>query len=83
MSGFEITCVNKDQRGQIIRLGVVGWTLTPREAVVKVISQQLRLYVRVENHLFDVGVRGEGFAAYLVIEPEGLALAGVAEVPSC
>lgn len=83
MSGFEITCVNKDQRGQIIRVGGGGWTLTLREAVVKVISHQLRLYVRVDNHLFDVGVRGEGFAAYLVIEPEGLALHGLAGVPSC
>lgn len=83
MSGFEITCVNKDQRGAIVRIGGQGWSLTIHEAVVKIISHQLRLWVRVDGADFDVGVRGEGFAAYLVIEPEGFALHNLTALQSC
>lgn len=83
MSGFEITCINRDQRGLITRVGGVGWSMPIHEAVVKVISGQLRMYLRAEEHFFDVGVRGEGFDAYLVLEPEGFALHALSELASC
>ncbi len=83
MSGYEITCVNRDQRGLIIRLGGIGWSMQVHDALVKVISQQLRLYLRVDETYFDVGVRGEGFDAYFVLEPGGSALHELNNLPSC
>ena len=83
MSGFEITCINKDQRGAMVRLGGAGWSMQVHDAIVKLISHQLRLYIRVDDTFFDVGVRGDGFAAYLVLEPEGFALNELSSVASC
>lgn len=83
MSGFEITCINKDQRGIVVRIGGVGWSMHVHDAIVKLISHQLRFYVRVDDAFFDVGVRGEGFAAYLVLEPEGFALQELDGMASC
>ncbi len=83
MSGLQITCINKDHRGLLIRLGGSGWSMTTHEAIVKLISHQLRLNLRAGDQYFDVGVRGEGFAAYLVIEPEGVALHNLTSLPSC
>jgi len=83
MSGFEITCSNKDQRGTLVRIGGAGWSMHVHDAIVKLISHQLRLFIRVEDTFFDVGVRGEGFEAYLVLEPKGLALHELSGLASC
>jgi hypothetical protein len=71
ISGFEVTCGNKDPRGIIIRIGGEGWSLPVQEAIMKILSEQLRLNIRVEGKLVDVGVRGEGPDAYLALEPDG------------
>ena len=83
MSGFEITCANKDQRGVIIRIGGEGWSFDAREAVVKIITQQLRFYIRLDDQTCDVGVRGEAFDSYLALEPDGFPLHNVTTLPSC
>ncbi len=82
-SGYEITCTNRDARGVMLRIGGGGWTLTVHEAIVKIISQQLRLNIAVDGRLLDVGVRGEGFDAYLAIEPDGFPLHHLTDLPSC
>jgi hypothetical protein len=83
MSGFEITCANKDVRGRIIRIGGEGWSMEIRDAIVKTVSHHLRLYVRVNGTLVEVGVRGEGFDAYLALEPEGFPLHNLTDLASC
>jgi hypothetical protein len=83
MTGFQITCVNRDARGIIIRIGGEGWTLSFHEAIVKVVSQQLRLNILVDGKLVVVGIRGEGNDAYLVIEPEGFPLHNLTNLQSC
>lgn len=83
VSGFEITCANKNRLGVITRIGGDGWSMDIREAVLKLISQQLRLSVRVDNVLMEVGVRGEGQDSYLSIEPEGYPLHTLADLQSC
>lgn len=83
MSGFEITCVNKDQRGLILRVGGVGWSMEAHDAIVKLITNKVRLNILLGNEYVEVGVRGEGFDSYLAIEPEGQALHLVEGLPSC
>ncbi len=82
-AGFEITCVNKNYTGMIVRIGGVGWSLSTREAIQKLMSEQLRLNLLLGNRYLDVGVRGAGSDAYLVIEPEGYALHEIEQIPSC
>lgn len=82
-SGFRIMCANKNQQGFIIRVAGSGWTLTAHEAIVKLNNQQLRFNVRVDGKDIDVGVRGEGFDAYLVLEPDGFPLHNLTDLPSC
>lgn len=82
-SGFEITCINKNAQGVIIRIGGVGWSLSAQEAIAKFMSQQLRFNLLLDNQYRDVGVRGEGVNAYLAIEPEGYPLHEIADIPSC
>lgn len=83
MSGFEITCVNKDIHGAIIRIGGQGWSLPIREAIVKVVGRQLRLMLFLDNAYLEVGVRGEGLEAYLALEPNGNRLDEIPDLPSC
>lgn len=83
MSGLEITCANRDQNGTIIRIGGNGWSLGVQEAITKLMMQQLRAYVRVENALLIIGVRGEGADAYLALEPDGYPLHDLTSLPSC
>jgi hypothetical protein len=83
MSGFEITCVNKDQHGMIVRVGGEGWNIGIRDAILDIIGQRLRLYVHVDDKFVDIGVQGEGFDAYLALEPDGLPLHEVTSLPSC
>lgn len=83
MSGLEITCINKDQRQLITRIGGEGWSMPIQQVIVALISQQLRLYIRVNEALLDVGVRGEGFDSYLALEPDGFPLHNLVDLPSC
>ncbi len=83
MTGWQITCANRDQRQQLVRVGGDGWSMTIREVITGVISRQTRLYIRVNENFHDVGVRGEGFDAYLVIEPDGFPLHELYDLPSC
>ena len=82
MSGFEITCINRDSRGLVVRIGGIGWSLGAHDAIVKVISNQIRFSIRVNGELVQVGVRREGFDAYLALEPEGFRLHNL-NFPSC
>ena len=82
MSGYEITCINKNARSMVIRIGGDGWSLGAHDAIVKLISSQIRLNIRANGKIVQVGVRGEGSDAYLVLEPDGFALHNL-EFPSC
>jgi hypothetical protein len=83
MSGLEITCANKDQRGMIIRIGGDNWSLGIHEAITKLLSQQLIVYVRFNDTFATVGVRGKGGDAFLALEPDGLPLHDLSSLPSC
>jgi len=82
MSGFEITCANKNSRGLVVRIGGEGWSLGAHEAIIKIISNQVRFTIRVNGKLVQVGTRGEGFGAYLALEPAGSPLHNL-NFPSC
>ena len=82
MSGFEITCINKNARGLVARIGGEGWSLSAHDAVVKLISSQIRLIIHLNGETVQVSVRGEGFDAYLVLEPDGFPLHNL-EFPNC
>lgn len=82
VSGFQITCANRNANGVIVRVGGQGWSLSIREAIVKISSQQLHLNIRIGNEYFDIGVRGDGTSAYLVLEPDARPLHEVAAIPS-
>lgn len=83
VSGLEILCASKNYAGNIIRIGGDGWSLEAREAIVKILNGQLRLNIRVDGIYLDVGLRGEGFDTYLVIEPDGFPLHNLSDLPSC
>ena len=83
MSGLEITCVNKDQRGLITRIGGENWSLSIHEAITKLLSEQVRLYIRIEDTFAAVGVRGDGSESYLALEPDGFPLHDIASLQSC
>lgn len=83
MSGFEITCVNKDQRGLIIRVGGVGWSMPIQRAITEIVTGQLRMYIRDDARFFDIGVRGEGSDSYLTLEPDGFPLHELTNLSSC
>jgi hypothetical protein len=82
-AGFHVTCANKDIRGNIIRVGGPGWSLSVHEMVVKIVTGQLRFMVKVGDADYDIGVRGEGQQAYLVIESTGQALHDLDGLLSC
>jgi hypothetical protein len=82
-SGLQITCANKNQSGSILRVGGTGWSYSQREAIHKIIGKQLRLHIFIGDESFDIGVRGEGDGAYLVLEPEGKALSEIEGLNSC
>ena len=82
MSGFEITCINKNSRGQVVRIGGEGWSLGTHDAIVKLISHQIRFTMRVNGQSVQVSVRGEGYDAYLALEPDGFPLHNL-NFPSC
>ena len=79
----EITCANKNPRGVIVRIGGEGWSLSVHDAIMKLSSNQLRLTLLFDNEVVEVGVRGEGSSAYLVLEPDGQPLHDLEGLPSC
>lgn len=82
-SGFEVTCANKNLNGTIVRLGGIGWSLSHQEVVYRLNSRQLRLHISIGDETFEIGVRGEGLDAYLVLEPEAKALSEIEGLKSC
>jgi hypothetical protein len=82
-SGFEVLCANRNLSGAIVRVGGDGWSLSHHEAIQRLNSRQLRLFISIGDESFDIGVRGEGNAAYLVLEPEAKALNEVEGLNSC
>lgn len=83
ISGFQITCANKNLNGTIVRLGGPGWSLSHREAIHRILGNELRLHIFIGDESFDIGVRGEGDDAHLVLEPEAKALHEVEGLASC
>jgi hypothetical protein len=83
LSGYTITCANKNQRGIITRVGGDGWSLDTHQAIVKILSEQIRLIIQIDGKYVEVGIRGEGSDAYLVLEPEGFPLHELPDLPSC
>lgn len=82
-SGFEITCVNKNHLGVIVRIGGVGWSLSAEDAIRKLLSRQLGFTILLNNQYRDLGIRGSHPDVYLAVEPEGYALHDIADIPSC
>jgi hypothetical protein len=82
-SGFQVTCANKNLNGTIVRLGGNGWSLSYQEAIYRLNSRQLRLFISIGDESFEIGVRGEGMDAFLVLEPESKALSQIEGLKSC
>ena len=82
-SGYQITCANKNQSGIIVRVGGPGWALSHYNVIIRIIENQLRFHIFIGDDSFDIGVRGDGRDAYLVLEPEGKALHEVEGLKSC
>lgn len=83
MSGFEITCGNKDAGGTLVRVGGDGWSMAIHDAIVKLVSGQVRLFISIGEEAIDIGVRGEGSSSYLALEPDGYPLHQVIDLASC
>jgi hypothetical protein len=83
VSGYQITCANKNPNGMIVRVGGRGWSLSLNEAIMKLVAKQIRLHIRQGNEFIDIGVRGRGTDAYLVLEPDERPLHEVVGLPSC
>jgi hypothetical protein len=83
MSGYEITCANRDSRGAIIRIGGEGWTLTVHEAIVRITTGQIKLMIYLDGRQAEVGIRGEGNESYLAVEPDGFPLHNLTDLQSC
>jgi hypothetical protein len=83
MAGYEITCVNKNRSGSLVRIGGDQWSLSVHEAIVNLLSGQLRLSIMIGGQMLEVGIRGDGPDAYLALEPEGFALHDLTDLPSC
>jgi hypothetical protein len=83
MPGYEILCANKSPDGLLIRIGGDGWSFSLHEAVVKLASSEIRLFVMQDGVEVEVGMRGEGTDTYLALEPDGFPVHELAEMPSC
>lgn len=83
LSGYQITCANKNQNGTIVRVGGQGWSFSHHKAIQKIITKQVTLYISIGNESFYIGVRGEGDDAHLVLEPGGKLLSDVEQLMSC
>lgn len=82
-SGFQITCANKNPNGIIVRIGGQGWSLSLHEAIVRIISGQIRLYILIGDEYFDIGIRGDSTNAYLVLEHNEKPLHDIEGLHSC
>lgn len=82
-SGYQITCANKNQNGTIVRVGGPDWALSHYNVIIRIKENQLRFHIFIGDDSFDIGIRGDGCDAYLVLEPEGKALHEVEELKSC
>jgi hypothetical protein len=82
-SGYEITCANRNPNGMIVRIGGASWSLGLREAITKLVTHQIRFFILIDGSAADVGIRGEGSDAYLVIEPDGYPLDKLIQLASC
>nr|MBN1230136.1 hypothetical protein [Anaerolineae bacterium] len=76
-------CANKNPNGMIVRVGGMGWSLSISEAVVKIMNQQLRLHILLDNQYHDIGVRSDSSDAYLVLEENERPLHDIDGLPSC
>lgn len=83
MSGFEVTCVNRNSRGLLTRVGGDNWSMSIQEATMKILSHQVRLYIILEGTELDIGIRGKGSESYLSAEPDGIPLHTVIGLQSC
>jgi hypothetical protein len=83
LSGFQITCANKNQQGVIVRIGGDGWSLSTREAILKLMTGQLRLNILLGDERYTIGIRGEGSESYLALEPDGRPLREIDGLRSC
>ena len=83
MSGFHVTCINRNPAGLIIRIGGADWSMSLAEAISGLVYKRLRLTILIGNEYFDIGLRGQGSNTYLVVEPEGKALAVIEGLYSC
>lgn len=83
LSGYQITCANKNQNGTIVRVGGQGWSLSHYEAIQKIVIKQMTLYISIGDKSFYIGVRGVGDDSYLVLEPDGKLLSDVEHLRSC
>lgn len=66
----------------IVRIGGDGWSLGIHEAILKLISSQLRFTITIDGNALHVGIRGAGYESYLVLEPDGFPLHNL-NFPSC
>lgn len=83
LPGFQITCANKNQNGTIVRVGGTDWSLSTHEAIRRLLSNRLQLYIRVGNESHPVVVRGEDRDAYLALESDGTPLHDIDGLLSC
>jgi hypothetical protein len=83
MSGYEIRCGNRNLQGLLVRVGGVNWSISIRDAIIKMMSGEMLLNIMVDGEMREVGIRGEGFDAYLVLEPEGYPLHQLTDLGSC
>lgn len=82
-SGFQVICANKNMNGSIVRIGGDGWSMEIHDAILKMLTGQLRLTILIGNNRFDIGIRGEGTHAFLALEPDGKPLHEVDGLQSC
>jgi hypothetical protein len=83
ITGYEITCANKNRNGLLVRLGGENWSMGIQDAVTKLVSQQIRFYLHVDGKPIEVGIRGDGSDSYLVLEPDGFPLHQIMDLQSC
>lgn len=83
LSGFSITCANKNQSGKIIRIGGQGWSLEIRDALKRIIDNTIKLNITIGNSTYYIGIRGNGDNIYAVLEPGGKRLDDIDGLHSC
>jgi len=82
-TGLEIRCANKNQQGIIVRIGGRNWSMNHTDAIVQLMENELRLHIFIGDTAYDIGVRGDGNDAYLVLEPDGQPLHKIDGLQSC